>query len=216
MASFPRSPSRQFECNVCGPCAAPLAGLRWHHLSVHGRGMALSVRRSRWKRRRSSTGGSNSGSGGAGPDTNQEVFVTVRRVYDSAGAGAALRSDNIDEAAADTVSRAETAPVEQPEFPLERVDADAEPGSHGHCALEADERGGYYESANRMLKELFELTRTDRAERANHPWEHIAVCVRLRVPGYRAASGLRVAEGPREGNTHHREANWCVAVLNPR
>lgn len=194
---------------MCGFCAARLAGLRWHHLSVHGREMALSAHRSRWKRRRSSTGGSNSGSGRAGPDTNQEVFVTVRRVYDSAGAGAALRSDNIDEAAADTGSRAKTAPVEQPKFPLERVDADAEPSFHGHCALEADERGGYDESANTVLKELFELLRTDRVERAKHPCEHIPVCVRLRVPAYQAASGLRVAEGLREGNTHHREANWC-------
>lgn len=163
MVGAPTTPARQLECDVGGVCATRLAGLRWHHLSVHGRGMVLSVRRSRWKRRRTSTDGSNSGSDKeAGRDTIDDMSVPARRVHDSACAGAALKSDKIDGTAADTGSRADAAPVEQPECPLLSVEADAEPSFHGPGALEADERGGYDESANRVLKELLQLTRTDR------------------------------------------------------
>lgn len=52
--------------------------------------------------------------------------------------------------------------MEQPESPLLLVEADAEPSFHGPGALEAEERGCYDESANRVLKEHLELSRTDR------------------------------------------------------
>lgn len=170
MAALHRIQVRQMECAVCGFCTVRLAGLRRHHLAVHGRGVPFHVRRSRWKRRRLSASGSNSGNGDeAASDASNGNSDGAGRSNASWEDDALPRNDAMGSRGRAGDGRPEEVPVQQRGRLPDGADAGEQ--ERGACTdpLEADERGCFDESARMVLQELFEMTRTDRVDENGQP-----------------------------------------------